>query len=406
VNRIGVMVQAEFLRRIRSRPFLIGTALGALSIVITTILPLVIAQSPGESKRIILIGPPRVTAEIRSLIASDYHTVATFEHLDAAPNLALLDAHNAGDAVVVTRDRDGLRAKVYARDSTSFGGAFARDVAPLQIALATGLHVSDVKRHLKFPVDVIDVAGRFASVQSADAAKGVAFLFIILLYVAILINAQVIMSSVAEEKTSRIAEVLVATVDPAQLLAAKVIASGVTGFVQLLVWVLAGAVSADVIVSFAPHTATAASTATATVISTSPLEIASFIAFFLLGFAQYSVLYAAAASLISKTEDLGAVAGPVLIPVVIGFVVAGFAIAAPANPWIIAASQFPLLAPFVMFGRIAVSDVPAWQIVTSLAINVFAAVALAFGAGRVYRVGLLMYGRLPSARQVWNALRA
>jgi ABC-2 type transport system permease protein len=345
---------------------------------------------------------------VRSLIANDFTTVATYDHLTAKPTVAFLSAnHDAGDVVVMSRTSGGVRAKVYARDSTSFGNAFARDLAPLQIAAATGVPVADIKHHLKVPVDVVDIEGRFDSVTSADAAKGIAFLLIIVLYVAILINAQVIMSAVAEEKTSRIAELLVATVDPAQLLAAKVIASGVTGLLQLGVWMVAGIASATVIVALAPHAATTASatSATASAISLAPTEILAFIAFFVLGYAQYSVLYAAAASLISRTEDLGAVAGPVLAPVLIGFVVAGFAITAPTNPWIVAASQVPLLAPFVMFGRIAISSVPAWQIVTSLALNLGAAVLFALGAGRVYRVGLLMYGRLPSMRQVWRALR-
>ena len=406
MNRVGVIFAAEFQRRIRSRPFLIGTVLGAASIVLTTILPVVFSSVPNGTTRVVLVGEPALTAAVKALIADDYTTVERLPRPDGKPTVEFLKAHHdAADVIFLWRARDGLRAKVYARDPSSFGPAFARHLGPLQVALATGLPVGDIKHHVVVPVAVRDAGGRFATVSSAKAAKGVAFLFIILLYVAILINAQVIMSSVAEEKTSRIAELLVATIDPAQLLTAKVLASGVTGLIQLLVWVLFGALSSQIVVALAPHVAAIAHPSTAGAISASPGEIAAFFAFFVIGYAQYSVLYAAAASLITRTEDLGAVAGPVLIPVLAGFVVAEFAVAYPENPWIAACSQVPLLAPFVMFSRIATSTVPAWQIATSLAINLVAAVAFALVAGRIYRVGLLLYGRLPSLRQVVIAMR-
>lgn len=406
MNRVGVIFAAEFQRRIRSRPFLIGTVLGAVSIVLTTILPVVFSGVPNGTVRVVLVGEPALTGAVKALIADDYTTVERLARIDGTPTLEFLKAHHdAADVVVLERTRDGLRAKVYARDPSAFGPAFARHLGPLQVALATGLPVGDIKHHVVVPVAVRDAAGRFATVSSAKAAKGVAFLFIILLYVAILINAQVIMSSVAEEKTSRIAELLVATVDPAQLLTAKVLASGVTGLIQLLVWVIVGAFSSKVVVALAPHVEALAHPSTASAISISPGEVAAFFAFFAIGYAQYSVLYAAAASLITRTEDLGAVAGPVLIPVLTGFIVAEFAVAYPESPWIAVCSQVPLLAPFVMFSRIAISTVPPWQIASSLAINLAAAVAFALLAGRIYRVGLLLYGRLPSLRQVVIAMR-
>ena len=406
MNRTGVIFAAEFARRMHSRPFLIGTVLGALSIVVTTLLPFVLSGIPNERPGVVLIGQPALTSAVQALIANDYATVDRRSHVDAVPNLQFLRSeHDAVAAIIIERDGAGIRALVYAREPAAFGLTFGRDVAPLEAALATGVPVGDIKRHVVVPVTIRDAGGRFANVTSARAAKGVAFLSIILLYVAILINAQVIMSSVAEEKTSRIAELLVATVEPSQLLTAKVLASAAGGLFQLLVWVLLGAASSRIVVALVPHAQALAHSNTASAISIPPGEIVAFFAFFLVGFAQYSVLYAAAASLINRTEDLGAVAGPVLIPVLAGFLVAEFAVAYPANPWIVACSEIPLLSPFVMFSRIAASGVPPWQIALSLAINTAAAVGFALLAGRIYRVGLLLYGRPPTLRQVLRALR-
>jgi ABC-2 type transport system permease protein len=134
-------------------------------------------------------------------------------------------------------------------------------------------------------------------------------------------------------------------------------------------------------------------------------EIVAFLAFFVVGFAQYGVLYAAAASLINRTEDLGSVAGPLVVPVVLGIILAQVALQFPNSPNMVICSLIPLISPFVMFTRVAVSDVPAWQIVLSLAINIGTAVLLAWISGKIYRVGMLLYGRAPSLKQVLATLR-
>src|SRR5581483_2517647 len=141
-------------------------------------------------------------------------------------------------------------------------------------------------------------------------------------------------------------------------------------------------------------------------LAVSPGVILGLIAFFLIGFVQYSVLYAAAASLLHRTEDLGSVAMPLVFPVIVGFILAQLAIENPNAGNVVAFSQIPLLAPFVMFTRIAVGAVPAWQVVVAIVINVAAAALFAWLAGRVYRVGLLLYGRPPSLRQIVATLRA
>jgi len=134
--------------------------------------------------------------------------------------------------------------------------------------------------------------------------------------------------------------------------------------------------------------------------------LAAFSAFFIIGFLQYATIYAAAASLVSRTEDLGSVATPVILPVVAAFLIAQYAVVSPNAPVSTVVSFVPFLSPFVMFTRLAVSSVPAWQIAVSIAINAATAIVCFVVAGKIYRVGLLLYGRLPSVRQIVAALRA
>jgi ABC-2 type transport system permease protein len=185
------------------------------------------------------------------------------------------------------------------------------------------------------------------------------------------------------------------------LLIAKVLAAVCLALLQIAVWL--GAAALLIPGAFGHVAAGAAAGAAAPAI---PFEtLAAFIAFFILGFLQYATLYAAAASLISRTEDLGSVSAPIVLPVVAGFLIAQLALINPNAPFIVVFSCIPFISPFVMFTRIALETVPAWQVALSLAINVATAAAAFYAAGKIYRVGMLLYGKLPSLRQIAAVLR-
>ncbi|MBV8149949.1 MAG: ABC transporter permease, partial [Candidatus Eremiobacteraeota bacterium] len=135
-------------------------------------------------------------------------------------------------------------------------------------------------------------------------------------------------------------------------------------------------------------------------------EIAAFLVFFALGYFQYATAFAAGASLISRTEDLGSVTGPMMLPVIIGFFIAQYALLTPDSQVSVVASLIPLLSPFVMFTRIVVTAVPPWQIALSIVLNVAALGAIVLAAGKLYRVGMLLYGRAPKFGQIVAVLRS
>jgi ABC-2 type transport system permease protein len=407
---VGIVFQAEFLRKISSRPFVIGTVLGMIGIVAFTLLPVLLNKSfASDDRKVVLIGAPAITRAATGVLKSDFDVVASSPTIAQTPSNAYLDAHRKASAVVLlVRDAKGLHGTAYARDPGGWRHeTFARDLARLNVALATGLPVARIVALLHVPVTVHSLDARFSDEASASAARGVATLFVTLLYISILLNAQGVMASVAEEKTSRIAELLVATVSPAQLLAGKIFAAGVAGAIQLALWAAAGIFTGQALVGVFVDPSVSAPTAPIFgAIPISSGQAVAFVLFFLVGFIQYATLYAAAASLINRTEDLGSVTLPVVIPVIGGFLIAQFALTQPNAQSVQIFSQIPLLAPFVMFTRIAIATIPSWQIVLSLAINIVATVVIVWAAGKVYRVGLLMYGRLPSPRQILATLRS
>jgi ABC-2 type transport system permease protein len=120
---------------------------------------------------------------------------------------------------------------------------------------------------------------------------------------------------------------------------------------------------------------------------------------------QFSTIFAGIGSLISRPEDLGSVNSALILPIVAALIIAITALDAPDAPIVVASSFVPLVAPFTMFARIAVSAPPAWEAWASGAINLVALLAIGLFAGRLYRVGMLLYGRPPSLKQMWTTMR-
>jgi ABC-2 type transport system permease protein len=413
MNVIAIIFQTEFLRRVRSRPYIIGTLFGAFGLILIALLPGVIARQFGESgKRIVLAGPPPLVAQAARLLRKDYDVVDTIAGAPAHPSLAFLDAHGNAAALVVLSGAGGsLHVTIDARDAGAVRDALGDDLVPLNVALATNVPAARIGRLLVVPIDTESLDAKFSSGAGAETAKGIALAMVTILYLAIILNAQNILASVAEEKTSRIAELLAATVAPAQLLAGKILATAASGALQIALWIGAAYFAAPLIAAQnTDPSALAAAPSTDALFSVlntlGPPVVAAFAVFFLIGFIQFALLYAGAASLISRTEDIGSVVAPLVIPVVAGFLVAQVAVVAPNSANVVVLSMIPLLAPFVMFARIAVATIPLWQIALSLLINLAAIAVIAIFAGKLYRVGLLTYGRPPRLAQVWAVLRS
>jgi ABC-2 type transport system permease protein len=406
VNDFGLVFGAEFTRKLRSRAFIAGTIAGMVSIAILVLAPELFARTlRTSSSSIVLAGPPALRARAAGLLSGRYEIVAQVDTARAPLTAAGLDRFGkAAAAVVLGYEPRRLRVDVYARDLSQVGDGVAESLAPLQLALATGTDAAGVARLTAADLHAHPVDSRFVNANAAEIAHGIAFGLIFVLYLSIIITSQSVMASVAEEKTSRIAEVLVAAISPTRLLAGKILAAGTLGLGQIAIWGLTGAVLAPL--GLSGFVTLSAGGAHPQLLLVAPATLAIFLTSFVLGFVQFATLYAAAASLISRTEDLGSVATPVILPVVGAFFLAQYAAVAPNAPLSVVASFVPFVAPFVMFTRSAITDVPPFELIVSLAINLAAALFCFDLAGKVYRVGLLMYGKLPSLRQVAAAVRS
>lgn len=407
LRELLIVYSAEIVRRIQSRPFLIGLIVGGLGIAGLAKLPAFLSTHVSVEQAVVLGGPPQLTAKAATLLRRDYD-IAAIQTSVVPPSLAELHRLGAGRFVAVASGRDGLHVMVY---STGAAGTHARAVArllmPLQLELGAHLDAATAKRLANFNVTVVEAYSN-ESLAQVQLARAIALTLIFFLYLLVVLNSQLTMAGVIEEKTNRIAELLVASVDPLVLLYGKILAGATLGFMQMIVWVLC-AIAAG---ASNPHAAGTGSIAPMPFSLGGPAASAltgtvfgAFLFFLLVGLLQFSTLFAGIGSLISRPEDLGSINAAMILPIVAALLLAMVALDAPNTPAVVITSFVPLLAPFTMFARIATDQPPSWQIGLSAGINLLALTAIALLAGRLYRVGMLLYGRPPSLRQVWTTLR-
>lgn len=250
-------------------------------------------------------------------------------------------------------------------------------------------------------------------------AYAVAFAAGILIYMILLIYGTMVMRGVMEEKTNRISEVIVSSVKPFQLMLGKILGIGAVGITQFVIWIiLIGVLQVIVPLLFpslsgqvaqvSPAAGAAAQAADPNVLAkiTEGLKsipmgllVVSFIFYFLGGYLTYASLFAAIGSVSEDQQDAQQLVFPVMMPIILAFVMMTKAIQDPNGSIALFGSMFPLTSPIVMIGRIPFG-VPVWQVVVSMVILVLFFIFCTWLAGRIYRTGILMYGKKGSWKEM------
>jgi len=204
-----------------------------------------------------------------------------------------------------------------------------------------------------------------------------------------------------EEKTSRIIEVLLSSVTPMQLMAGKIIGVGAVGLTQIAIWVLSGSVLGTGGMAVARQVI--GNSMKDAHVSTVVLWL--FPVFFVLGYATYACLYAAIGAMVNSEEEAQQMQFPVTLPLILCMVLATAIIRDPNTPLAFWLSMFPLTSPIIMFVRTAVDMPPMWQVALSIGISLASLYGLVWLTSRIYRVGILMYGKRPTLPEILKWIR-
>lgn len=403
--KLWAVVRREYLERVRTKGFVIGTVLGPLILGAMMIVPVFAMRSSSKLLKVaVLDRVGTLGAAIEdALRAARFDEKARFDvqpaggeppaAREAALKKAVLEGKLDGYLVVPEDALAGNTASYFGRNVSNRIDlrTMERTVGDVLVGVRlaeAGLDptkVKDLTRGLDLKTIRVSESG-----ERED--QGAAFLFavilLMILYTSILMWGQVVMTSVIEEKTSRVVEVMASGVPSTTLLAGKLLGVGAAGLTQFLVWSLslfgASLVMAGPLAGSFPMP------------EVTPLMLVSFVLFFLLGFYFYAALYAAIGSAVNTVQEAQNLVFPVMTPIIIGMVSFPAAIEAPDGAFSVAMSMVPGISPLIMFLRIVVLTPPVWQIALSIALLALGIVGVLWVSARVYRVGILMYGKKPT----------
>jgi ABC-2 type transport system permease protein len=236
--------------------------------------------------------------------------------------------------------------------------------------------------------------------KDSDSTFVAAFIIGLMIYITLAIYGQAIMSAVVEEKETRIAEILFSSARPFELMLGKLVGVGLAGLTQLTIWI----VSAVIIVAFGMAGLSAAGMAFSPPEIT-PLMVLYFFVFFLLGFFLYASIFALIGSMVTTVQEGGQFAFPPIMILLVAFYFSFAVIRDPNSDLSFWVSIAPFLAPIAMPVRILAEMPPLWQIALSVLLNLVAIAGVVWLAARVYRVGMLIYGKRATIPEVLKWVR-
>jgi ABC-2 type transport system permease protein len=204
--------------------------------------------------------------------------------------------------------------------------------------------------------------------------------------------------SIIEEKTSRVFEVLLATIKPEEMMAGKMLGVGSVGLTQVGIWLAAAILltSTSLVSSLMGSNAS---------VSLSPMEIIFFVVYFVLGFMLYASIAAALGAMTNSEQELQQLNMFLVMPLAACFFAAGLVISNPNSLFSTVLSLIPFCSPLLMYLRITLTTPPSWQIALSIALMLLTIYAILWIASRIYRVGILMYGKKPNLPEVLRWLK-
>jgi ABC-2 type transport system permease protein len=391
-----LVTRREIVERGRSKAYLLSSGFTTLMVVAVLLIPTLFAGG-ARTFTIGLVGGTGsgVVETARALAATEDGDQVRFETTDladrAAAEAALLDgtvdAALDGDTLLVERSSNGFFGDAEAEGRLQRAAASRR----IQELVADDEGAGDVIALLTGdPLTVESVSGQDVDEAEANGRGLVAFGGLMLMYIAVLTYGNWTLSGVTEEKTNRVVEVLLSAVRPWHLLAGKVAGIGALGIAQFLVTL--GAVLATIAV-----------TDLAQLPQVPVSSFAMLVLWFVLGFGLYSVIYAAAGSLVSRMEEAQNVAFPITIVAVAGFFASVQVLDDPSGTLAAVLSFVPFTAPFVVPVRHALDALPLWQSAGAAVVTAATIYGLLRLAGRVYAGGLLRFGARVGWREAFRS---
>ncbi|MFA6661393.1 MAG: ABC transporter permease [Bacilli bacterium] len=445
MNTLSLVIQREYVTRVRKKSFIILTLLMPLLMVALTFLPLWLSTlNDGEVKRIAVIDQTGIYASLlQSTDSYHFEVIGEAEQADAEKKIgsdlfAILqitgDLNEDAGAVSLTSEkqspqelqsliRQTLSEKVKQQRLDQLSRSGGVDTA----AIAQVRNILEKKTTVSLRTLRMGDDGS-VSESSTEVATIIGMIFTILIYMFILMYGNMVMQAVLEEKKSRIVEVMVSSVKPVNLLIGKIVGIGLVGITQLAIWgILTGGLFS--LLSFLVASPEQAASMTAgmggmgnmsamgnvggiqlegilrSILRINwPEVVLCFLLFFIGGYILYASIFAMFASAVDSEEDTGQFLTPVTLLIMFAFFAGFYSVNNPDGPLAFWASLIPFSSPIVMMVRIPFG-IPLWEKLLSIVLLYGSFILISLVAARIYRVGILMYGKKPSLKEMFKWVR-
>lgn len=411
MNKFFIVLSHTYLSRIKTKSFLISTGIILLFITAFANLESIIDMFASDDEEEVIVIDETESLftpleESLALVEEEDLQLVFYEDSEEAGKEAVQEGEYEG-LLMITYDDEQMPTATYYKNSAVESWeqiTLEQQLQQIKIALATEQAGVDeatletIYEPITFDNVSLDEAAK--TDEELNAARGIVYVMLFVLYMAVIIYGQMIATDVATEKSSRVMEILISSASPVTHMFAKIIGIGFLGITQM------GILFIYSLVMFRSKTSE---------VSTMVLQEFGFTAenislyayallFFVLGYLLYATIAAMLGSLVSRVEDVQQLTMPLVFLIMIAFFIAMFGLAVPDAKFITITSYIPFFTPMIMFLRIGMLDVAAWEIILSIVILLVTLVLFSLLSARIYRGGVLMYGPSRSFKDFRKAL--
>jgi len=425
MNKTLLIIQREFLTRVKKKSFIIMTILGPLLMASTIVLPIWFSTFENEEQKIIAVIDHserfknvlentetiqfqlEETATVEELRKQNFHAILEIpEKPESTPLMIYSDQHtsiNTQNYIEQTLEKEFHNQMLYEKG--------------IDVALLDSLNPE-----LKIESFIWNEEGD-SQKSETEFIMIIGFVAALVIYMFIFMYGAQIMRGVIEEKTNRIVEVLISSVKPFQLMAGKIVGIALVALTQFTLWIVLTFIILQIVQPMImPESLPQTNIAVQTEIPQAndniallfvetianlniPLIIGAFLFYFLGGYLLYGSLFAAIGSAVDNETDSQQFMLPLTIPLILAFLVAQVVINDPSGPIAFWFSIIPFTSPVIMMVRIPFDTFETWELLLSAFLLVITFFVTTWVAAKIYRVGILMYGKKVSYKELWKWLK-
>ena len=437
---VSIIIKREYLNRVKKKSFLIVTFIVPILFAAICVVPSVIMYAAKEeAKTVAVVDASGIVLpylnDTESAVYTDYSAFSADTvkaklkelEVDALLNISALNEEKTLSAELFSEKPLGMDLTESINDKIN-DAVEAYRVESYEIEDLDNI-MKSIKANVKITSYTIGEDGK-ETVSETGVYMIVSMLLGMIIYMFIALFGGMVMSSVIEEKASRVVEVLVSSVKATELMFGKIIGVALVAITQFALWIiLAGALTVGATSIFAPKMDAAAMTEMAGMAAPGAPDLASvasdneasvifstlgnlplgeilicFFVFFIFGYLLYASLFAAIGSAVENEADTQQLQIPLTVPLLLGFFIALYAFKAPESAVVFWGSMIPFTSPIVMIARIPFG-VATWEIILSAALLIATFAGCAYVSSKIYKVGILMFGKKSTWKDLWKWLK-